>query len=73
MLLVKPQTFMNISGEAVRDMASFYKIPAEKIIVVYDDVSLPVGSLRIRPSGSAGGHNGIKSINILLDKDTFPG
>ena len=71
-LLTKPQTFMNISGEAVRDMAAFYKIPVENIIVVYDDVSLPVGSLRIRSCGSAGGHNGIKSIIYLMDKDTFP-
>lgn len=71
-LLAKPQTYMNLSGEAVRDIAAFYKIPTEKIIVVYDDVSLPVGALRIRSVGSAGGHNGIKSIIYLVDKDTFP-
>ncbi len=71
-ILAKPQTFMNLSGEGVRDLAAFFKIPIENILVVYDDVSLPVGSLRIRSSGSAGGHNGIKSIIYLLGQDTFP-
>jgi PTH1 family peptidyl-tRNA hydrolase len=61
-LLVKPQTFMNNSGTAVRDIAKFYKIPPEKIIVVFDDISLPCGKLRIRRKGTDGGHNGIKSI-----------
>ena len=61
-LLMKPQTFMNNSGEAVRQAASFYKIPPERILVVFDDISLPCGRLRIRRKGSDGGHNGIKSI-----------
>ncbi len=71
-LLLKPQTFMNNSGEAVKQAASFYKIPAEKIIVVFDDISLPCGKLRIRRKGSAGGHNGIKSIIYHLNSDNFP-
>lgn len=71
-LLLKPQTFMNNSGEAVRDAASFYKIPPEKIIVVFDDISLPCGKLRIRRKGSDGGHNGIKSIISHLNSDAFP-
>lgn len=71
-LLMKPQTFMNNSGEAVKQAASFYKIPPERIIVVFDDISLPCGRLRIRRKGSAGGHNGIKSIIYLLNSDNFP-
>ena len=71
-LLMKPQTFMNNSGEAVKQAATFYKIPPEKIIVVFDDVSLPCGKLRIRRKGSAGGHNGIKSIIYHLNSDNFP-
>ncbi len=71
-ILMKPQTFMNNSGEAVRECASFYKIPPEKIIVIYDDVSLDVGKLRIRRKGSDGGHNGIKSIIYHLNSDLFP-
>ena len=71
-ILVKPQTFMNNSGEAVRDMASFYKIPPEKIIVIFDDISLPCGRLRIRRKGTDGGHNGIKSIIYQLQSDQFP-
>lgn len=71
-LLMKPQTFMNNSGEAVKQAAAFYKIPPEKIIVVFDDISLPCGRLRIRRKGSAGGHNGIKSIIYLLNSDNFP-
>lgn len=71
-LVMKPQTFMNNSGEAVRDCAQFYKIPPENIIVIYDDVSLDVGRLRIRRKGSDGGHNGIKSIIYLLGSDQFP-
>ena len=67
-----PQTFMNNSGEAVRECAAFYKIPAEKIIVVYDDISLPAGTVRIRKSGSDGGHRGIKSIIYQLNSDAFP-
>ena len=61
-LLLKPQTFMNLSGEAVSAASRFYKISPENILIIYDDVSLPVGKMRIRLKGSAGGHNGIKSI-----------
>ena len=71
-LLVKPQTFMNNSGTAVRDIARFYKIPPEKIIVIFDDISLPCGRLRIRRKGTDGGHNGIKSIIYQLQSDQFP-
>ncbi len=71
-LLMKPQTYMNLSGEAVGQAARFYKIPPERILVVSDEVSLPVGSLRIRPGGSAGGHNGLKNIISVLGTDQFP-
>ncbi len=71
-LAVKPQTFMNNSGEAVRDIAAFYKIPPENIIVIFDDISLPCGKLRIRRKGTDGGHNGIKSIIYQLQSDQFP-
>lgn len=71
-VLLKPQTFMNASGEAVRDAAAFYKIPPQRITVIYDDISLDVGRLRIRRKGSDGGHNGIKSILYLLESDQFP-
>ncbi len=71
-LLMKPQTYMNNSGEAVQEAMSFYKIPMEKVLVIYDDVSLDVGKMRIRRKGSDGGHNGIKSIIQLCGGDTFP-
>ena len=71
-LLMKPQTFMNLSGEAVGQAARFYKIPPERVLVVSDDVSLPVGALRIRTKGSAGGHNGLKNIISVLGTDAFP-
>lgn len=71
-LLVLPQTFMNNSGEAVGKAAAFYKIPPENITVVYDDISLDVGRMRIRKKGSDGGHNGIKSIIAHLGADSFP-
>ncbi len=71
-LLMKPQTYMNLSGQAVREAAQFYKLPADRVLVIYDDVSLPVGKLRVRPSGSAGGHNGIKNIIAHLGTDRFP-
>lgn len=71
-ILMKPQTFMNNSGEAVRDAAHFYKIPPEHVIILFDDISLPPGKLRIRRKGSDGGHNGIKSILCLLGNDQFP-
>lgn len=71
-LLVKPQTFMNLSGAAVHEAASFYKIPPERILVIFDDISLPVGTLRIRPKGSAGGQNGVKDIIAQLGSQDFP-
>ena len=71
-LLMKPQTFMNLSGEAVGEAARFYKIPPEHVLVVSDEVSLPLGKLRVRPKGSAGGHNGLKSIIACLGSDAFP-
>lgn len=71
-LLVKPQTFMNLSGDAVREAADFYKIPPEHVLVIFDDISLPVGTLRIRPKGSAGGQNGVKSIIAQLGSEAFP-
>ena len=71
-ILAKPQTFMNLSGESVRELSDYYKIPAENIIVIYDDISLDVGQLRIRKKGSAGGHNGIKNIIANLGTDVFP-
>ena len=71
-LLMKPQTFMNLSGEAVASAASFYKIAPENVIVIFDDISLDVGRLRVRRDGSAGGHNGIKSIIEHLGTDKFP-
>lgn len=71
-LLMKPQTFMNNSGEAVGEAVKFYKIPAEKVIVMFDDISLPIGKLRVRRKGSAGGHNGIKSIISHLGSENFP-
>ena len=63
---------MNNSGESIKAAADFYKIPPEKVIVIYDDISLPTGTLRIRKKGSAGGHNGIKSIIWQLNSDVFP-
>ena len=72
LFLLKPQTYMNLSGEAVREAAQFYKIPADHVLVIYDDVSLPVGKLRVRPTGSAGGHNGLKNIIQHLGTDAFP-
>ncbi len=71
-LLIKPQTFMNNSGEAVRDACAFYKIPPERTIIIFDDISLPVGKIRVRRSGSDGGHNGMKNIIYLSGSDKFP-
>ncbi len=71
-LIMKPTTFMNLSGEAISQAAAFYKIPPERIVIMYDDISLPPGKLRIRRKGSAGGHNGMKSIIALLGTDEFP-
>lgn len=72
LLFLKPSTFMNLSGESVREAAAFYKIPVENIIIVYDDIAIEAGRLRIRPSGSDGGHNGMKSIIYQLNSDKFP-
>ena len=71
-LLMKPQTFMNLSGEAVSEAARFYKLSSDRVIVLSDDISLDVGKLRVRRKGSAGGHNGLKSIGELLGTDEFP-
>lgn len=71
-LLMKPQTYMNLSGEAVGQAARFYKIAPEHIIIVSDEVALPIGRMRIRTSGSAGGHNGLKSIIAHLGTENFP-
>ncbi|MDR0404687.1 MAG: aminoacyl-tRNA hydrolase, partial [Oscillospiraceae bacterium] len=70
-LLMKPQTFMNLSGEAVFRAVKFYKIPPEQLIVLVDDVNFEIGKIRIRRSGSAGGHNGLKSIIEFLGSDEF--
>ena len=71
-LVMKPTTYMNLSGEAVRQAVDFYKVPADHVLVISDDTSLAVGRLRIRKSGSAGGHNGLKSIIQHLGSDQFP-
>ncbi len=71
-LVMKPQTYMNESGQAVGQAARFYKIPPERVIVVSDDINLPCGRLRVRPKGSAGGHNGLKSIIAHLGSEDFP-
>ena len=70
--LMKPQTYMNLSGSAVRQAMDFYKIPLNNVIVVSDDVSLPIGKLRVRRSGSAGGHNGLKDIIAKCGGEDFP-
>ncbi len=69
---VRPQTFMNLSGDAIAPAAAFYKIPPERVIVVFDDIAIQPGKLRVKRSGSAGGHNGIKSIIQRLGTDAFP-
>lgn len=71
-LFMKPQTFMNLSGEAVKEAADFYKVPNDNIIIIYDDVSFDPGTMRIKRKGSAGGHNGIKNIILQLNTDVFP-
>ena len=71
-LVMKPQTYMNLSGESVGQAARFYKIPTEHVLVISDDISLPIGKLRIRANGSAGGHNGLKNIIQHLGSDRFP-
>lgn len=71
-LLMKPQTYMNLSGNAVAPAAAYYKVPPERVLVVCDDVALPLGTLRIRTKGSSGGHNGLKSIISALGTEEFP-
>lgn len=71
-LLVKPQTFMNLSGESIRDIVEWYRLPLENLIVIYDDADLPLGTVRIRPKGSSGTHNGMKSVIYQLQSDEFP-
>ena len=71
-LLMKPVTYMNLSGEAVHEAAAFYKIPPEHVLVISDEVSLAPGKIRVRRSGSAGGHNGLKNIIAHLGTDQFP-
>lgn len=71
-LLLKPQTYMNLSGEAVVEAMNFYKVPPERVIVIFDDISLDVGRMRIRRKGSDGGHNGMKNIIYLTGSDEFP-
>ena len=71
-LLMKPVTYMNLSGEAVHEAAAFYKIAPDHVLVISDDVALPLGKLRIRAGGSAGGHNGLKNIIAHLGTDQFP-
>lgn len=71
-VLAKPQTYMNLSGESVQELMNWYKADISKLIVIYDDVDLAVGRIRIRPEGSSGTHNGMKSIIYMLNSDKFP-
>ncbi|MGI6183333.1 MAG: aminoacyl-tRNA hydrolase [Candidatus Fimadaptatus sp.] len=71
-VLAQPQTYMNLSGESVRELLSWYKCPLENMIVVYDDIDLPPGRIRIRAKGSAGTHNGMRNIIYQLGRDDFP-
>ena len=71
-LLVKPQTYMNLSGESLREVMDYYKVPIENLIVIYDDLDLETGALRIRKKGSSGSHNGMKSVIYQLQDDGFP-
>ena len=71
-ILLKPQTFMNLSGRSIQALAQFYKIPLERVVVLCDDITQAPGKLRIRPSGSAGGHNGLKDIIARYGSDAFP-
>ncbi len=71
-MLAQPQTFMNLSGESIRALLDYYKTDREKLVIIYDDISLPVGQVRVRPKGSAGGHNGIKNIIQHLGPRNLP-
>ncbi len=70
--LLKPQTYMNLSGQSVLSAMAFYKVPPERVILIFDDVSLPVGKIRVRKDGSHGGHNGVKNIIDLCSSENFP-
>lgn len=72
LILIKPQTFMNNSGESVREWVNFYKVPPENLIVIQDDIDIPFATLRLRQKGSAGTHNGMKSIIYQIQQDNFP-
>jgi peptidyl-tRNA hydrolase, PTH1 family len=72
MRLLKPTTFMNLSGQSIRAVMDWYKLPAESVLVIYDDMDLPLGKMRLRQSGSAGGHNGVKSAIAHLGTQNFP-
>ena len=71
-LLVKPQTYMNLSGESVREVLSYYKVDTENLIIIYDDIDIETGKLRIRKKGSAGSHNGMKSVIYQIKSEDFP-
>jgi len=71
-ILVKPQTYMNLSGESVREIIEWYKIPVGNIIIVFDDIDLNMGKIRVRPKGSSGSHNGMKSVIYQIQNDNFP-
>lgn len=71
-ILAKPQTFMNLSGESVREIIEWYKVPIKNIIIIYDDIDLPIGKLRVRPKGSSGTHNGMRSVIYQIQSDEFP-
>ena len=71
-MLVKPQTYMNLSGESIRQVLDYYKVPVERLVVIYDDIDLPAGDIRIRKKGSAGTHNGMKSIVSKIGSGDFP-
>lgn len=72
LMLVKPQTYMNLSGQCVREVMQYYKVEPENLIVIYDDLDIPIGTLRLRAKGSAGTHNGMKSIIYDIQEDGFP-
>lgn len=71
-ILVKPQTFMNLSGESIRDIVDWYKVPLKNTILIYDDIDLAPGKIRVRPKGSAGTHNGMRSILYHIQSEDFP-
>jgi peptidyl-tRNA hydrolase, PTH1 family len=72
LILAKPQTFMNLSGKSIRGLARFYKIPFSQMLIIHDDIDLPLGALRIRPDGGSGGQKGMASIQEMLGTDEFP-